>query len=133
MSCRRSRLDSPTPRLAGSFLMMSLPRSFGASGQWEASVVWTPSARDCLGEILQHIAADSLVAAAKVLEVVLAATESLSVFSERGRIVPEVGSRSIREIFVYRFRIMYQVSSSDVRILAVLHGAMDFDRWLRHT
>jgi plasmid stabilization system protein ParE len=82
---------------------------------------------------LQYIAADSPSAAAKVMEVVLAAAESLSVFSERGRIVPEVGSRAIREIFVYRFRLMYQVSSSDVRILAVLHGAMDFDRWLRHT
>jgi plasmid stabilization system protein ParE len=97
------------------------------------AVVWTPSARDCLDEILQQIAADSPFAAAKVLEVVLAAAESLSVFSERGRIVPEVGSRSIREIFVYRFRLMYQVSSSDVRILAALHGAMDFDRWLRRT
>ena len=86
--------------------MMSLPRSFGASGQREANCS---------------------------LEVVLAAAESLSVFSERGRIVPEVGSRAIREIFVYRFRLMYQVFSSDVRILAVLHGAMDFDRWLRHT
>jgi toxin ParE1/3/4 len=97
------------------------------------AVVWTPSARDCLDEILQHIAADSPSAAGKVLEVVLAAAESLSVFSERGRIVPEVGSQSIREIFVYRFRLMYQVFSGEVRILAVLHGAMDFDRWLRHT
>ena len=96
-------------------------------------VVWTPSARDSLDEILQHIAADSPAAAAKVLEVVLAAAESLSVFSERGRVVPEVGNRSIREISVYRFRLMYQVSSADVRILAVLHGAMDFERWLRHT
>ena len=69
----------------------------------------------------------------KVLEVVLAAAESLSVFSERGRVVPEIGSRSVREIFVYRFRVMYQVSSQEVRILAVLHGAMDFERWLRHT
>jgi toxin ParE1/3/4 len=96
------------------------------------AVVWTPSARECLDEILQYIASESPAAAAKVLEVVLAAADSLSVFSERGRIVPEVGSRSIREIFVYRFRLMYQVSSADVRILAVLHGAMDFDRWLRH-
>jgi plasmid stabilization system protein ParE len=96
-------------------------------------VVWTPAARDCLDEILQYIAADSSSAAAKVLEVVLAAAESLSLFCDRGRIVPEMGSRSIREIFVYRFRIMYQVSSSDVRILAVLHGAMDFERWLRHS
>ena len=61
------------------------------------AVVWTPSGRDCLDEILQHIAADSPAAAAKVLEVVLAAAESLSVFSERGRVVPEVGSRSIRD------------------------------------
>ena len=96
-------------------------------------VVWTPAARDCLDEILQYIAADSSSAAAKVLEVVLAAAESLSLFCDRGRIVPEMGSRSIREIFVYRFRIMYQVSSSDVRILAVLHGAMDFERWVRHS
>ena len=96
-------------------------------------VVWTPAARDCLDEILQYIAADSSSAAAKVLEVVLAAAESLSLFCDRGRIVPEMGSRSIREIFVYRFRTMYQVSSSDVRILAVLHGAMDFERWLRHS
>ena len=51
-------------------------------------VVWTPVARDCLDEILQYIAADSPLAAAKVLEVVLAAAESLSLFSERGRIVP---------------------------------------------
>lgn len=105
-----------------------------ASGHREAICNLDPvRPEDCLDESLQHIAADSPVAAAKVLEVVLAAAESLSVFSERGRIVPEVGSRLIREIFVYRFRLMYQVSSSDVRILAVLHGAMDFDRWLRHT
>jgi len=102
-------------------------------GSGKRVVVWTPSARDCLDEVLQFIAADSRAAAAKVLEVVLAATESLSVFSERGRIVPEIDSRSVREIFVYRLRIMYQVHSKEVRILAVLHGAMDFERWLRHT
>jgi plasmid stabilization system protein ParE len=45
--------------------------------------------------------------------------------------VPEIESRAIREIFVYRYRLMYQVSGDEVRILAVLHGAMDFDRWLR--
>ena len=97
------------------------------------AVVWTPSARDCLNEALQYIAADSPSAAAKVLDVVLGAAESLSFLSDRGRMVPEVGSRSVREIFVYRFRVMYQVSSHEVRILAVLHGAMDFERWLRHT
>src|SRR6266498_3574668 len=50
---------------------------------------------------------------------------------ERGRIVPEVESRAVREIFVYRYRLMYQVSGDEVRVIAVLHGAMDFDRWMR--
>jgi plasmid stabilization system protein ParE len=96
-------------------------------------VVWTPSARDCLDDVLQFIAADTPAAAVKVLEVVLAAAESLSVFSERGRVVPEIDSGSVREIFVYQLRLIYQVYSNEVRILAVLHGAMDFERWLRHT
>jgi toxin ParE1/3/4 len=80
---------------------------------------------------MQFIAADSPAAAAKVLDVILAAAESLSVFAERGRTVPELKSRTVREIFVYRYRLMYQVSGEEVRVLAVLHGAMDFERWLR--
>lgn len=101
-------------------------------GRGQREVVWTPTARDCVDEILAFISADSPGAAGKVLEVILAAAESLSVFADRGRIIPEIESRSIREIFVYRYRLIYDVSGDEVRVLAVLHGAMDFDRWLRH-
>jgi plasmid stabilization system protein ParE len=76
---------------------------------------------------------DSPEAASKVLDVVLAAAESLSLFSERGRIVPETDTSTIREIFVYRYRLIYQVFAEEVRILAVLHGAMDFEGWLRRS
>ena len=100
-------------------------------GSGQRRVVWTPAARDCINEIVEFIAADSPGAAAKVLDVILAAAESLSVFAERGRMVPEVQSRAVREIFIYRYRLMYQVSGEEVRILGVLHGAMDFERWLR--
>ena len=71
-------------------------------GRGERAVVWTPTARDCVDEILKWISADSPPAAAKVLDVILAAAESLSAFAERGRAVPELESRAIREIFVYR-------------------------------
>jgi len=100
-------------------------------GEGPRFVTWTPAARDCLDEIINSISEDSPDAAQRVLEVVLAAAESLSLFAERGRRVPETESETIREIFVYRYRLMYQVASSEVRILAVLHGAMDFDRWIR--
>lgn len=95
------------------------------------SVVWTPLARDGLDEVLAYIAEDSPEAAEKVLEVVLGVAESLSVFSERGRVVPELHDRSIREVFVYRYRMIYELLASEVRILAFIHSARDFDRWLR--
>ena len=94
-------------------------------------VFWTPSARDCLDEVIGFVAESSPVAAGLILEIVLTAADSLSDLSERGRIVPEIDDVTIREIFVYRYRLIYQVSSEQVRVLAVLHGAMDFEGALR--
>ena len=73
-------------------------------GEGRRVVAWTHAARDSLDEVLGFIALDSPEAASKVLEVVLAAAESLSVFADRGRIVPEIDTTVIREIFVYRCR-----------------------------
>lgn len=88
-------------------------------------------ARDGLDEVIAYIAEDSPEAAEKVLKIVLDVAESLSLFSERGRIVPELHDPSVREVFVYRYRMIYEVLSNEVRILALIHGARDFDRWLR--
>ena len=94
------------------------------------SVVWTPLSRDGLDDTLEYIAEDSPEAAKKVLIVVLGVAESLGIFSERGRVVPELHDQSIREVFIYNYRMIYEVLPSEVRILAFLHGARDFDRWL---
>ena len=72
-------------------------------------VVWTVSARDSLDEIIEYVSIVSPVGAEKVLDLVLAAVESLSQLSERGRLVPEIASPDIREIFVYRYRVIYQI------------------------
>jgi toxin ParE1/3/4 len=95
------------------------------------TVVWTALARDGLDEALGHIAEDSPAAAERVLDVVLRTAESLSLLSLRGRIVPELGEESVREVFVYSYRILYEVLPGEVQILAFLHGARDFNRWLR--
>ena len=100
-------------------------------GDGRRVVFWTGAARDSLDEILTFIALDSPALASKVAEVMLGAAESLSLFAERGRVVPEMETSTIREIFVYRYRLMYEVAGSDVRILTVLHGAMDFEGWLQ--
>jgi len=66
-----------------------------------------------------------------VLQQALSAADSLATLAERGRVVPETSDPSIREIFVYRYRMMYRVTSDSVSILAFIHGARDFERWRR--
>jgi len=96
-------------------------------------VVWTRSALDCLDEILATIAAEAPSAAVRVLGVFDSTAGSLSELATRGRVVPELNESTIREVFVYRYRLIYQVSMDDVRILAVIPGAMDYRAWLQRS
>lgn len=54
-----------------------------------------------MDDILSYIAGDSPDAAERVMEAFLGTTGSLSQLAERGRRVPEVGDRDIREVFVF--------------------------------
>lgn len=94
-------------------------------------VVWTQSARSALEDILGHIAKDSPAAASRVLDRILEKAESLDRLSERGRVVPELARPNVREVLVYSYRILYEVTPSEVCILALVHGARDFESWRR--
>jgi len=48
--------------------------------------------------------------------------------AERGRIVPEFNRPSTRELFVFRYRLIYELSEDEVVIQAFLHGSRDFAR-----
>jgi plasmid stabilization system protein ParE len=96
-------------------------------------VAWTRAALECLDEILATIAAEAPAAAERVLGVFDSTAESLSDLATRGRVVPEIAESAIREVFVYRYRLIYQVGLDDVRILAVIPGAMDYRAWLQRS
>jgi len=36
---------------------------------------------------------------------------------------------AIRDLLVFRYRLIYRVDSDRVTILEFIHGARDFDRW----
>ena len=95
-------------------------------GTGSRDVIWAPSAYADLDQVLAQRGD-----AASLLEAVLEAAESLCTLSERGRLVPEVDDAVTREIFVRDFRLMYEVSSVHVLIVAFVHGARDFETW-RH-
>jgi toxin ParE1/3/4 len=66
-----------------------------------------------------------------VLEEVLRAGGSLATLSERGRIVRELNDPTIRELLVFKYRLLYEVEDHRVLIVALLHGARDFATWRR--
>ena len=89
-------------------------------------VVWAESARDALDEVIAYIARDSRQAAVHVLEEALRAGSSLATLSERGGIVRELNDPTIRELLVFKYRLLYEVEEHRVLIVTFLHGARDF-------
>ena len=61
-------------------------------------VIWSPSARLDLKEIVSYIAEDNAEIAQRFGLSLIDATKSVASFPEKGRVVPEFGSQKIREI-----------------------------------
>ena len=81
-----------------------------------------------LDDAVADIAQDSRPAAERLLIQALEAASSLDVFSERGRVVPEFAKPTVRELFVQRYRLLYEVTPDGIHILAFVHGARDLTR-----
>lgn len=93
------------------------------------SVTWSKSAQSALDEVITYINQDSRANARLVLVAALDAADSLETFAERGRIVPELGDSQIRELLVFKYRLLYRVSDDNVTIVAFLRGVRDFAMW----
>jgi plasmid stabilization system protein ParE len=84
-------------------------------------LIWSATALADVEAIAAFVARDSERYASAVVERMLEAAASLSELSERGRVVPETAEESIREVFVYSWRVIYRVQPSTVTILTVVH------------
>ena len=84
-------------------------------------VVWAERARRALDEALAYIEERSPQSARRLAERVLERADSLDTFSERGRIVPEVGDPTLRELLIDPFRLMYELDERQVRIVGFIH------------
>jgi len=89
------------------------------------TVKWTEAAWSDLDGVADYIAADSPFYAAAFVREVREAARSLNVMPERGSIVPELENSKIREIFVRKYRLIFQIQRKQVLILGFIHGARD--------
>jgi toxin ParE1/3/4 len=86
-------------------------------------ILWSPRALDDVDAIAAYISQDSEAYAASVVRLILSKARTLADFPHIGRIVPEFDDERIREIFAYSYRIIYEVTESDVTIATVIHGS----------
>ncbi len=82
-------------------------------------IVLSRSARSDIRNIVRYISFDDSAQALRFGRLLILQTRGLSQFPERGRIVPEFGDESIREIIVGAYRIVYRLSH-DPRLIEII-------------
>jgi toxin ParE1/3/4 len=88
-------------------------------------VIFTPQSLDDLGSIVAHIAFDDRDRAVAFGNELIDHALTLSRFSQRGRIVPELNDPEVREIIHGSYRIMYEIMEEPdaVFVLRFWHAA----------
>jgi plasmid stabilization system protein ParE len=89
-------------------------------------VIWAPSALQDVDSIAEYIARDSVDRAALFVVRLIEISDRLQNFPFSGRVIPEIGDESCREIIYGAYRIMYRIDKSDVWITGVVHGARNW-------
>ena len=87
-----------------------------------APLVWTAPALDDLDDLAAFVALENAAAAGELVQRALDAVERLRRFPASGRWVPELASRSYREVIVPPLRIIYRRERAAVLIVHVMRS-----------
>ena len=88
-------------------------------------VRWTAHALTQLRHIHDYIALDSPLYAKRVSDALVRKTQSLENLPRLGRMVPELNDENVRELVLYSYRILYEIKTSHIDILAIIHKRRD--------
>ncbi len=83
---------------------------------------WSEEALEDIESIATYIEKDSPIYAKSVISKFFEKAEILQEFSELGRQVPELNDTTIREIFVYSYRLIYKLYDDRILFIAIVHG-----------
>jgi len=88
-------------------------------------VIWSEPAKRDLRSIHDFIARDSQHYAKKVTQDIREKTDVLDGLPKVGHKVPELNDEALRELSLYSYRIIYEIKSQGVFVLAVVHKRRD--------
>jgi toxin ParE1/3/4 len=87
-------------------------------------LIWSPRATNDLFEILVWIDRSSPGYSDSIADRFEFRTEKLPEHPQQGRRVPEYdGDGEFREVFVHRWRVIYEVGPEALTIVTIIHGA----------
>ena len=84
-------------------------------------VKWTDHAKAQLRSVYEHISQDSPFYAKRVTEALVKKSMGLDALPRIGRKVPELNEDAVRELSLYSHRIIYEIKTSYIEVLAVIH------------
>lgn len=91
------------------------------------TIVWSPTARNNIHEILEYISKDNPNAALTLIDEFEEKVEKLKNHPETGRIIREAKNKNIRELVVHKhYGVIYEINPDVIEILTVRHFRQDF-------
>lgn len=88
-------------------------------------VVWSEPAKADLRQIFEYDARDSRHYAQEIVRELMARVKILHSLPRIGRVVPEINEETVRELPVHAYRILYEITDTDVVILTFVHKRHD--------
>ncbi len=90
-------------------------------------VIWSPLAERRAIEAYEVIAKDRPRAAAKWLRELVVRVGTLDRFARRGRVVPEIGKATHRQLLHHPYRVIYRVDAKRLVVLTIRHSRREWD------
>lgn len=92
-----------------------------------AQVIWTTRATGELADIATYLEMYSAIYAASFVKKVYGRVGQLASFPEMGRVIPEIGRATYRELLEGNYRIMYELLDDIVLVQQLVHQARNFE------
>jgi len=92
------------------------------------TVIWSPTSRKRINEIIDFISRDDLDAALALVEEIENRIKRLKKHPRSGRVVAALNDEMVRELIIRsNYLVVYEIQNDRIEILTVRHAKQDFD------
>jgi len=94
-----------------------------------AKIIWSQKSIRDIEVIAEFISQDSIERANNFVQKLIESTDRLMDFPYSGRIIQELGDKSVREVIYGSYRIMYKIQNNEVFISGIIHTARNWNEF----